>query len=237
MTLTASPVRSDAIHQPAPDRAAAVAQAGPHAGGAVHPAIALIEQRISANQFDPSHQLTDAEIEQLVYLATRAPTAYNLQNWRFIAVTTLAAKARLRALAWDQPKVTDAAVTFIVCGALPDAATLPERLQPSVDAGFMTPEMVKAWREGAQAQYADARIARDEAVRSASLGAATLMFAAQALGWASGPMIGFDAAGVAREFGLIAGEVPAMLVTVGRSAPGNWPQKLRRPLAEVLERA
>jgi len=48
-------------------------------------------------------------------------------------------------------------------------------------------------------------------------------------------MIGFDAEGVAREFGLGSNEVPVMLVAVGRAAPGNWPQKLRRPLAEVLE--
>lgn len=53
-----------------------------------HPMIALIEQRVSANRFDATHALADAEIEQLVRLATRAPTAYNLQNWRFIAVRT-----------------------------------------------------------------------------------------------------------------------------------------------------
>jgi hypothetical protein len=32
--------------------------------------------------------IADAEIARLVQLATRAPTAYNLQNWRFIAVRT-----------------------------------------------------------------------------------------------------------------------------------------------------
>lgn len=53
-----------------------------------HPAICLIERRISADRFDPSHTLTDFEIEELVRLATRAPTAFNLQNWRFIAVRT-----------------------------------------------------------------------------------------------------------------------------------------------------
>jgi nitroreductase len=83
-------------------------------------------------------------------------------------------------------------------------------------------------------QYADARTARDEAVRSATLGAATLMHAAAAMGLASGPMVGFDAAGVAREFGLAADETPVMLVAVGRAAPGNWPQKPRRPITEVL---
>lgn len=197
--------------------------------------ISLIKQRVSANLFDASHTLTDSEIEELVRLATRAPTAYNLQNWRFIAVRTAEAKAHLRALAWNQPKVEDAAVTFIICGVLPDVEALPERLQPSVAAGYMPADMPSAWREAAGSQYADPQTARDEAVRSATLGAATLIHAAEALGLASGPMVGFDAEGVARSFGLSQSELPALLVAVGRAAPGNWPQKPRRPLAEVLE--
>jgi nitroreductase len=200
-----------------------------------HPTIALIERRVSANCFDPGHTLPDAEIEALVRLATRAPTAYNLQNWRFIAVRTPEAKARLRHLAQGQAKVEQAAVTFIVCGVLPDHAEIPVRLSAFVDAGFMPAATAAGWQEGARAQYADARTARDEAVRSATLGAATLMYAAEALGCVSGPMVGFDAPGVAREFGLGPNEVPVMLLAVGRAAPGNWPQKPRRPLAQVLE--
>lgn len=199
-----------------------------------NPAIALIEQRVSANRFDHGHALTDAEIADLTRLATLAPTAYNLQNWRFVAVRTREAKTRLRSLAYGQAKVSDAAVTFVVCGMLPDHAAIPERLHPFVQAGYMPADMALGWQEGARAQYADPRTARDEAVRSATLGAATLMYAAEALGLASGPMVGFDAEGVARAFGLGPDEVPVMLVAVGRAAPGNWPQKPRRPLAEVL---
>lgn len=201
----------------------------------LHPTLTLIEQRISANRFDTSHRLADADISRLVQLATRAPTAYNLQNWRFIAVRTPGAKARLRAVAQDQAKVQEAAVCFIVCGVLADPDALAERLQPSVDAGFMPAAMAQGWLLAAQQQYASAQAARDEALRSASFGAMTLMHAAQALGLASCAMTGFDAEGVAASFGLASEEVPVMLVTVGRAAPGNWPQKPRRPLDQVLE--
>jgi nitroreductase len=200
-----------------------------------NPTIALIEQRVSANAFDTCHALSDAEVETLVRLATRAPTAYNLQNWRFIAVRDAAAKDALRALAFDQAKVSNAAVTFIVCGVLPDSEHIPERLRLFVEAGYMRAEMSSTWQEGARAKYADPQAARDEAVRSASLGAATLMYAAGALGLASGPMNGFDADAVATEFGLASDELPVMLVAVGRPAPGNWPQKPRRSLSEVLQ--
>ncbi len=147
--------------------------------------LALIEQRVSANRFDASHVLPDTVIGELVHLATRAPTAYHLQNWRFVAVKTPEAKATLRALAYDQAKVSDAAVTFIVCGQLPDALRIHERLSPFVESGHMTAQTSSSWQDGARAKYANPRDARDEAVRSASLGAATLIYAAEAMGFVS----------------------------------------------------
>lgn len=199
-----------------------------------NPTIALIETRISANQFDASHALSETEIAELVRLAAKAPSAYNLQNWRFIAARTPEAKSRLRQLAHGQAKVAEAAVTFIICGHLPDHADIPTRLRLFTEEGFMPTSMATDWKEGARAQYADPRTARDEAIRSATFGAATLIHAAEALGLATGPIGGFDAEGVARAFGLEAFEIPVLLVAIGRAAPGNWPQKPRRPLHEVL---
>ena len=130
----------------------------------MNPTISLIEQRVSANRFDASHILADAEIEELARLATRAPTAYNLQNWRFIAVRTPEGKARLRGLGHGQAKVSDAAVTFIICGVLPDPAAIADRLAGFVASGFMPADMASRWQEGARAQYADPQTARDEAL-------------------------------------------------------------------------
>ena len=75
---------------------------------------------------------------------------------------------------------------------------------------------------------------RDEAFRSASLAAMALMLAAQDQGLVTGPMSGFDPAAVSSAFGLAADELPVMLVTVGYPASGNWRQKPRKPVSEVL---
>ncbi|MCV0396022.1 MAG: nitroreductase family protein [Rhizobiaceae bacterium] len=201
-----------------------------------NPIIAAIESRVSANLFDAGRTLADEEIEELARLATRAPTAYNLQNWRFIAVRTPEAKARLRAAAYGQAKVSEAAVTYIVCGRKPSHTVVEERLRPSVEAGFMPAEMVGAWTAAVEDGYRDdPQKQRDEAVRTATLGAAFLMFAAQAHGLATGPMVGFDPAAVAREFALAADEIPVVLVAVGHAREGNWPQKPRLPVSRVLE--
>lgn len=196
----------------------------------------LIESRASINQYDPHRQLSDKEIAHLVALATRAPSAYNFQNWKFIAVRSPEAKARLKAVSHGQQKVVDAAVTFIICGTLAAHEGLPHALQPSVDAGLLDQSMFAGWVDMAMRSHTgNPQLQRDEAFRSASLAAMTLMLAAQGMGLSTGAMSGFDPLGVAREFRLDASEVPVILVTVGHAAAGNWPQKPRKPLHEVIE--
>lgn len=197
--------------------------------------IETIEQRRTTVLFDTARDISDEQVSELVRLATRAPTAFNLQNWRFIAVRTAEAKARLRAVAWDQAKITEAPVTFIVCGQLADEHTLPDRLRPSVEAGLMPAQMVDGWVAGAASLYAGQPWRqRDEAVRSAAFGATTLFYAAHSMGLGSGPMIGFDPEAVSREFDLAENEIPVLLVAVGYGTSANWPQKPRRPLDQVL---
>lgn len=195
----------------------------------------LLEQRISANQFDTGKSLSTAQIEELTRLATLAPTAFNFQNWKFIAVQTPAAKERLKAVAYGQQKISDAAVTFIICGTLEAHKGLAKAIQPSVDAGIVPKDMADSWvAMAAGGHEGNPQRQRDEAIRSASLGSMALMLAAQGMGLVSGPMIGFDPAGVAKEFNLSANDIPAMLVAVGYPAAGNWPQKPRLPVKDIL---
>jgi len=196
----------------------------------------LIESRVSTGRYQVDGQVSDQDVSELVRLATRAPSAYNFQNWKFIAVRSPEAKARLQAVAYGQPQVVEAAVTFIICGTLAAHEGLSHALKPSVDAGILQESTFDGWVAMAKDSHQDnPQLQRDEALRSASLAAMTLMLAAQGMGLSTGAMSGFDAEGVAQEFDLGANEVPVILVTAGYPAPGNWPQKPRKPLHEVLE--
>lgn len=194
-----------------------------------------ILSRSAAKYYDPAATLSDDQIRDLVRIGTCAPTSFHLQNWRFIAVRTPEAKARLRAIAWDQPAVTQAAVTFVVIGQLADASTIPDRLAPVVEAGIMPAHLVPEWEMPARSLYdGQPQRQRDEAVRTATFGTAAMIYAARSLGWGSTPMIGFDAEAVHRQFGLAGDEIPVMLLSVGPERAGNWPQKPRMPVIDVL---
>jgi hypothetical protein len=197
---------------------------------------AIIEccaSRSTTKLYDPAVTLSDDQIRELVGIATTAPTSFNLRNWRFIAVRTPEAKARLRAVAWDQPKITDAAVTFIICRQLVDHSVLPARLASAVEAGIMPAQMVPRCENAARGlHFEQPQRQCDEAVRH-RLGGDDLC------GPCAGP--GFDADNRfrCRSGGLRVctgrGRSAGHAVVRGAALPENWPQEPRRPVADVLE--
>lgn len=198
----------------------------------------LIEARVSANYFDPAAPVSDEQVAELARLATLAPSAYNVQNWQFVAVRSQEAREKLRELSFGQQKVVDAPVTFIISGTLKAQDQVAAALKPAVDKGILIQPVVDSWTRMAQGSMdGDERAQRDEALRSASLAAMTMILAAEGMGLSSCAMTGFDAQAVHAAFGLDAYEVPVMLVAVGHAAQGNWPQKPRRPLGDVLRYA
>jgi nitroreductase len=58
--------------------------------------IESIVSRSTTKYYDPAATLSDDQIRELVRIGTTAPTSFHMQNWRFIAVRTPEAKARLR---------------------------------------------------------------------------------------------------------------------------------------------
>lgn len=198
--------------------------------------IETILSRRSTKYYDATATLSDEQIRELVRIGTTAPTSFHMQNWRFIAVRSAEAKARLSPIAWHQPAVTEAAVTFIVCGQLADSSVIPQRLAPVVEAGIMPERLIPDWEIPARDLYADyPQRQRDEAVRTGAIGATTMIYVARSWGLGSTPMIGFDADAVHKEFGLAENEIPVLLLSIGAERSGNWAQKPRRPISEILD--
>src|SRR5436305_5317226 len=131
--ISAKRRESTLVSQPIPSPIGIIMTNGTTMTNAV---IDCILSRSATKYFDPAASLSDDQIHELVRIGTTAPTSFHLQNWRFIAVRTPEAKARLRPIAWDQPAITEAAVTFIVVGQLADSSVVPERLAPVVEAGI-----------------------------------------------------------------------------------------------------
>jgi nitroreductase len=75
-----------------------------------------MKQRRAVNFFDPTQDITDAQLKQIIETAALAPSGFNLQPWNLIVLRDKVQKEKLRKAAWDQPKITDAPVVLIVLG-------------------------------------------------------------------------------------------------------------------------
>lgn len=197
--------------------------------------IDALKSRTSINKFDNSKTLTEEDVRYLVEAAMESPSAYNIQHTRFLAVVNSDAKNTLRELSYNQAKVSEASVTFVVLADMEGYKLLPAIGERAVNAGLFDQKAADRSTKMAFDAYSnDAVFARDEAIRSASMASMSLMLAAEEKGWVTGPMIGFDSEKLKTVFNLNNRYLPVMLITVGYPTQGNWPRKPRLTSADVL---
>lgn len=189
-----------------------------------------ITERRSIKQFDPECRLSEAEFQQLMADAIQAPTSFNIQHWRFVRVQDAELRKAIRAAAWNQAQVTDAAELLIVVADTQAWNKQPERYWRNVDAEKqnMLVSMLKAFYQGRE------WIQRDEAIRSGAFAAQNIMLSARALGYGSSPMIGFDQEQVARLIGLPEDHVIVMMLAIGKAAGEAWPRGGQLSLDELV---
>jgi nitroreductase len=176
-------------------------------------ALDAIQQRRAVKHFDPHHQLSEEELHQLLSLAQLSPTAFNIQNWRFVVVQDKALRQEVRDVSWNQAQVTDASVLIVLCADLKAWSRQPERYwrnAPAEVQNMLVPAIQQYYAGHDQVQ-------RDEAMRSCGMAAQTLMIAAKAMGYDSCPMDGFDFEAVAKLINLPHDHVIAMFVAIGKA--------------------
>lgn len=189
-----------------------------------------IESRRSIKAYDAEHRMSDAEIERLLSLAILSPTAFNIQNWRFVVVQDPALRQEIRKVSWDQAQVTDASLLIVLTADLKAWEKQPERYWKDA------PKPVQDFLVPAIGQYYGGReqVQRDEAMRSCGMAAMTIMLAAKEMGYDTCPMDGFDFDAVARLLNLPADHTPAMFVAVGKGIREAWPRGGQLALEEVV---
>jgi len=204
------------------------------AGKQTEDLLRLIRRRVSVESFEPDRPLSEEQIRALVHDAIQAPSSFNIQHWRFVAVRLPEDKTRLMQAAYGQRTVADASVTFIVLGDVEGIEKLPLIMERAVASGAMPRRKADGWIKIAEELYADETLARDEAIRSASLAAMTLMLAAEARGLGARALVGFDPQRVRGEFGIPDRWLPVMLLAVGYSASRSDTRMPRLEVDEVL---
>ncbi|WP_320174737.1 nitroreductase family protein [Maridesulfovibrio sp.] len=201
----------------------------------------ILEKRRAVNYFDPTRDVDQKLLEKIIEQAGNAPSSYNLQPWKLKVIRDMDRKKALRALAFDQPKVTEAPVILIVLadrdGWKLENPTVENVFNNFVASGKMQTEQ-KGWFAGVtQGLYGrDEMAAQAFANKNTGLFAMSLMYAATANGLESHPMDGFDLQGVRKEFNIPENYWIPMLIAIGYLNPGTeiHPKGWRQSFADIV---
>lgn len=166
-----------------------------------------IKQRRAVNFFDTTKDVTDAQLKQIIETAALAPSGFNLQPWNVIVLRDADKKEKLRKVAMNQPKITEAPVVLIVLadreGWQKGNPGFEKDFVESVKEGIMKPDQYE-WFVKATASLYGATPERQLAFACKNTGffAMSLMLAAKDAGLDSHPMDGFDIDGVHKAFNI-----------------------------------
>ena len=190
---------------------------------------AIIKRR-SVRQFDPDQTISEQEIEKLLSLTLHSPTAFNIQNWRFLLVQDKELRKKIREVSWNQQQITDASALIILCADLKAWNKEPIRYWRSA------PEQVQEFIVPVIERYYNGLddVQRDEAMRSCGIAAQTLMLAATSMGYDSCPMDGFDFEAVGELIHLPEDHAICMFVVIGKALAEPEPIRDKLSLDDVL---
>jgi len=194
--------------------------------------LATISARRSIKKYDPAHRMSENEIEQLFDAVLMSPTSFNIQNWRFVAVTDKAVQQAVQAKGYNQAQFGDCSLLVLICGDRMAYGKDPGRYWASASEearAAIVPMITGIYQDRAELQ-------RDENLRSGSMAGMTLMLAAKAMGYDTCPMIGFDFAAVAEIIDLPVDHDIVMAVTVGKALEPARERGGQLPAAEVVFR-
>jgi nitroreductase len=191
---------------------------------------AAIEQRRAIKWYDPSHRMSEAESERLLSLAMLSPTAFNIQNWRFVVVKDNELRQKIRAAAWDQAQVTEASLLVVLAADLKAWDKEPAHYWRNA------PPEVQDYLVSAIAQYYTGReqVQRDEAMRSCGIAAMNLMLAAKEMGYESCPMDGFDFDAVSKIINLPEDHIITMMVAIGKGIRKPSPRSGQLAMDQIV---
>ncbi|CUA79052.1 nitroreductase family protein [Anoxybacillus suryakundensis] len=189
--------------------------------------LSIIEQRQSVRKYDPTASISKEQLIKLLQLAGKAPSAWNLQHWHFVAIYGKEAQQKLLPIAYNQQQIVDASAVVAVLGDLEANKKTDAVYDPLVAAGKMTKEVKETLAKQIEQAYTNRQYARDAAFSNASLAAMQFMLAAKAEGFDTCAIGGFDTQAFMEAFHIPHRYIPVMLITIGKaSAPAHPSSRL-----------
>jgi nitroreductase len=173
------------------------------------------ERRRSIRSYAPE-PIPMEEVEEILRLTSLAPSAFNVQPWRFVVVRTPEVKEELAAAAYNQRQVHAAPAVIVLYTDMRETLEhIDEVLHPGMDAAKRA-----VAREGVLRPFAGMPEAERESwgAEQGHIALGYLLLAAESYGYQTSTMAGFDGEAVKRLLDLPSNVRVLALVAIGRGA-------------------
>ncbi|MEJ7620798.1 MAG: nitroreductase family protein [Aquificaceae bacterium] len=182
----------------------------------------LITERRSITFFDPTKDVPDELIKEILEISATAPSGYNLQPWEVIVVKDKEKKKRLREICYNQQKVEDASANIVLIANTRAGFEHVDRvLQSWEELGYIKPEAKESLKNQIMASWQDPQRAFRKAVRDTALFGMTIMITARAYGLETHPMEGYDEARLKEFLQIEDHKVVPMIIATGYKDPSK----------------
>jgi 3-hydroxypropanoate dehydrogenase len=182
----------------------------------------LFREARTANTFT-DEPVTDEQIQAVYDLVKYAPTAFNQQPLRVILVRTEEGRGRL--------------LQHMAEGNQPKTATAPLVAILAADNEFHEelPAQFPAFPQAKDVFFAERPVREQSAALNAALQVGYFIIGVRAAGLAAGPMTGFDAQGINKEFFAEGDHSVLAVVNIGKPGDGAWfPRNPRLSYEQVV---
>jgi nitroreductase len=176
--------------------------------------------RRSIRQYTPE-PVARGDLRQILETVSLAPSAFNVQPWRFVVVEDADLKNRLAAAAFNQRQVVSAPAVFVLYSDVADVMrSVADVVHPGLPEAqrAKTEHQIRGFLEGKSESERE-----DWVAAQANIALGYLLLAAAALDYQTSAMGGFDPAAVKEVLGLPASARVNALVAIGRGAEDGFP--------------
>jgi len=172
-----------------------------------------ILQRRSVKSFKPD-PIAPEVLDQIIDLTLRAPSCFNMQQWRIVVVTDPAQKEALSEVSWKQKQLVQAPVVFVFAVSIAG-------WEKTFELTLAEAARIEAWSEKTVAYFRGAvpgfqkglgAQAREYAIKDALIAATHTALAAESFGLGSCYMNGWSEEGVKKVIG--AGDDPDIAIAL-----------------------
>jgi nitroreductase len=187
----------------------------------------IVLERRSVKVYDPEVKISREEMAEILTEASRAPSAINMQPWRFLVIDSAEGKEKLAPLAsFNQMQVLTSSAVIAVFYDAKNIEYIDEIFGKAVEHGYMPQDVMDMQVQQAKSYYANLSESdlRDMNLIDSGIVSMQLMLVARAHGYDTNPMAGYDKERIAEVFNLNKDRFkPVMLISIGKAAKEGYP--------------